>query len=185
MSAAPRTDLTIIPEERYSDRLTQAIYDKLLLTAQQLMWRERRGHTMQADDLVHEVLLRLHRQGALKELSESQLYAAALHAMPQVLVDHARRRNAAKRLGHWTRVPLEENLKGFDTTGEDAADLRELLDTMALKYPRQAKVVMLRFFEGQTTREIAAALSVSDTAVETYWRFAKAWLRGRFEGPEA
>ena len=41
-----------------------------------------------------------------------------------------------------------------------------------------------RFFGGLSIPEVAETLGVSDTTVETDWRFARAWLRGQLGGSE-
>ncbi len=106
MSAEDRTDLTAMLADIRAgvsdarDRLLRAAYGELLRTARRLMRHERRDHTLDAGALVHEAVLRLIGGNALAGFSDRcQLYAAASQAMRQVLVDHARGRNAAKRQG--------------------------------------------------------------------------------------
>jgi RNA polymerase sigma factor (TIGR02999 family) len=191
MGAEERGELTAILSEvragrpDASDRLIRAIYDELLCTARRLMRRERRDHTLDSGALVHEALLRLLDGGALAEIADRRrLYAAATQAMRHVLVDHARRRNAGKREGHWARVPLDEVLAGFEAQGLDVIDLHQALERLAAVYPRQAQVVTLRFFGGLSVPEVVETLGVSDTTVESDWRFARAWLRGQLGGSE-
>jgi RNA polymerase sigma-70 factor, ECF subfamily len=186
MSAEERPDLTAMLNEVRAgspdakDHLIRAVYDELLRTARRMMRHERRDHTLDAGALVHEAVLRLISGNALAEFSDRrQLYAAAGQAMRQVLVDHARRRNAGKRQGQWARVPLDEVLASFDQQGFDVLDLHQALVRLAEAYPRQAQVVELRFFGGLSIPDVVATLGVSDTTVETDWRFARAWLRGQ------
>ena len=189
MDAGERGDLTAILGEvragrpAAQDRLVRAIYGELRRTAGGLMRRERPGHTLQASALAHEALLRLLSGETLAEVSDRRhLYAAAAQAMRQVLVDHARRRNAGKRQGNRPRVPLDQLLASFDEQGLDVIDLHESLERLAQAHPRQAQVVTLRFFGGLSVPEIAESLDVSDTTVEGDWRFARAWLRGQLGG---
>jgi RNA polymerase sigma factor (TIGR02999 family) len=191
MGAEERGDVTaMLSEVRAGDataqnRLIRAIYGELLQTARGLMWRERRDHTLQATALVHEAVLRLLGGEALTEIPDRRhLYAAAAQAMRQVLVDHARRRKAGKREGHRVRVPLDEVLASFDEQGLDVIDLHHALERLAQAYPRQAQVVELRFFCGMSIPEVVETLGVSDTTVESDWRFARAWLRGQLRGSE-
>ena len=104
--------------------------------------------------------------------------------MRQVLVDHARRRNAGKREGGRARVPLDDVLASFEVQGLDVIDLHQALERLAQAYPRQAQVVELRFFGGLSVPEVVKTLGVSDTTVESDWRFARAWLRGQLGGSE-
>jgi RNA polymerase sigma factor (TIGR02999 family) len=184
-----RGDLTAILNEVRSggadarERLVRAIYAELRRTAGGLMRRERPGHTLQPSALVHEALLRLLSGEALAAIPDRRhLYAAAAQAMRQVLVDHARRRNAGKREGRRTRVPLDQLLASFDAQGLDVIDLHQALDRLAQEHPRQAQVVTLRFFGGLSVPEVVETLAVSDTTVESDWRFARAWLKGQLGG---
>jgi RNA polymerase sigma factor (TIGR02999 family) len=191
MSAEARGELTAMLSEVRAgcpgarDRLIRAIYGELLRTARGLMRRERPDHTLEPGALVHEALLRLLSGTALAEIADSrQLRAAAAQAMRQVLVDHARRRNAGKRAGRRARVPLDQVLASFDERGLDVIDLNRALERLAEAYPRQAQVVTLRFFGGLSIPEVVETLGVSDTTVESDWRFARAWLRGQLGGPQ-
>jgi RNA polymerase sigma-70 factor (ECF subfamily) len=102
--------------------------------------------------------------------------------MRQVLVDHARRRHAAKRDGARARVPLDEALSSFEEQGLDVIVLHEALDRLAPAHPRPAQVVDLRFFGGLSVPEVSELLGVSDSTVEGDWRFARAWLRRQLGG---
>jgi RNA polymerase sigma factor (TIGR02999 family) len=164
-------------------RLVRAIYDELRRMASRLMRRERPDHTLQASALVNEALLRLLSGEALADAPDRRyLFGAAAQAMRQVLVDHARRRRTSKRPGNRARVPLDTVLAAFDERGLDVIALHEALEGLAQAHPRQAQVVELRFFGGLSVPEVVEALGVSDTTVETDWRFARAWLRGQLGG---
>jgi RNA polymerase sigma factor (TIGR02999 family) len=167
------------------DRLVRAIYGELRRMAGGLMRHERPGHTLQPSALVHEALLRLLSGETLADVPNRRyLFAAAAQAMRQVLVDHARRRNARKRDGNRVRVPLDQVLAGFEEQGLDVIALHEALERLAQGHPRRAQVVDLRFFGGLSVPEVAEALEVSDTTVESDWRFARAWLKGELGGSE-
>jgi RNA polymerase sigma factor (TIGR02999 family) len=189
MKAEERGDVTAILGEIRAgcpdaqDRLIRAIYGELRRTAGRLMRRERPSHTLQPSALVNEALLRLLDGDALTDLPNRRyLFAAAAQAMRQVLVDHARRRHARKRDGNRVRVPLDQVLAGFDEQGLDVIALHEALDRLAQEHPRPAQVVDLRFFGGLSVREVAETLAVSDTSIESEWRFARAWLKGQLGG---
>jgi DNA-directed RNA polymerase specialized sigma24 family protein len=64
----------------------------------------------------------------------------------------------------------------------DLTVLDQALDRFAKEYPRQARVVELRFFGGLTAQETAEVVSgpnteMSSRTVERDWRFARAWLQ--------
>ena len=182
-------DLTAILNEARAggpdarERLVRAIYAELRRTAGGLMRRERPGHTLQTTALVHEALLRLLDGDTLADVPNRRyLFAAAAQAMRQVLVDHARRRHARKRQGNRVRVPLDQVLAGFDEQGLDVIALHEALERLAQEHPRPAQVVDLRFFGGLSVPEVAEIFAVSDTTIESDWRFARAWLQGQLGG---
>ena len=165
------------------DRLIREIYRDLLRIARAMMRRERRDHTLQASALVHEAVMRLLDKQSLMESSDpSHVLAAAVQAMRQVLVDHARRRKAGKRGGGRARVPLDDVLASFDEQGVDVLDLHQALERLGQSYPDQAKVVELHIFGGLSIPEVAKTLRRSCTTVETRWRFARAWLRDELGG---
>ena len=77
---------------------------------------------------------------------------------------------------------MDQVLAGFDEQGLDVIALHEALERLAQEHPRPAQVVDLRFFGGLSVPEVAEALAVSDTTIESDWRFARAWLRGQLGG---
>ncbi len=100
--------------------------------------------------------------------------------MRRVLVDHARRYNAAKRGDGWRAVRL---------TGADVRDVRDeigvlelndALEKLAELDPRAADVVEKRIFGGLTMEEIADTIGLTRRTVQKDWRFATLWLRREF-----
>ena len=77
-----------------ANELLPLVYDELRRLAALKLRGEAPGHTLQATALVHEAYLRL--GGAAFEERSKFLRTAAL-AMQRILVDHARRKRAAKR----------------------------------------------------------------------------------------
>ena len=103
-------------------------------------------------------------------------FAIVARTMRQVLVDHARRRNAAKRGGGNRPVTLDE--AGAVPGGADellALDLA--LDALARHDDRKARIVELHYFGGLTHAEIATALEIHVNTVARDLRFAQAWLQ--------
>ncbi len=58
----------------------------------------------------------------------------------------------------------------------DLISLDAALTKLAAAYPRQGRVVEMRFFGGVEAAEIAEVLQVSETTVKRDWQFAKLWL---------
>jgi RNA polymerase sigma factor (TIGR02999 family) len=160
--------------------LLQLAYEELRRLAAAYLDRERPDHTLQPTALVHEAYLRLVDQTRAELRDQEHFLAVAAQAMRRVLVDHARRKRAAKRGGQWGRVELDSRLlrpgDGLDVLALDAAleRLRELA-------PRQAQVVELRFFGGLEMTAVARVLGTSLSTVEREWRVARAHLYGALE----
>ena len=70
------------------------VYDELKVLAAARLAGEAPGHTLDATALVHEAYLRL---GDASFADRSRFFRPAAVAMQRILVDHARRRRAAKR----------------------------------------------------------------------------------------
>lgn len=149
--------------------LTRAEYERLRAAAERLLARERRGHTLQPTALVHEAWLRLARQRR-RDFGPNEsggLVRAAAGAMRLSLVDHARRRGAAKRA-----VP---NGAARDAVAPPPPPF-ELAEALARLEPELAAVVELRFGRGLADPDVARALGVSTRTVRRRWRLAKAAL---------
>ncbi len=150
-------------------------YRELRGLAATLIAEERRNHTLQPTELVHEVWLRLKNKAEHSELPRGEFLKLAATVMRHILTDHARRVSALKRGGRQQRVQLTEVADTipeslYVTHIEDA--LRKLADTDA----ELSTLVELRFFAGCTTEEIARTLNLSPRTVKRRWRFARAWL---------
>lgn len=165
------------------DRLVELVYADLRRVAGRYLRRERRGHTLQPTALVHEALLRLlgAGPGALRDRAHLMNLAAGL--MRRVLVDHARRRLAAKREG--LRVTLDEGDRAVSAPDFDVLALDHLLEELGRRDPRKRALVELRFFGGLELAEAAEALGVSTATAKRDWSFTRAWLfdRLRSGGP--
>jgi RNA polymerase sigma factor (TIGR02999 family) len=161
--------------EAARDQLFRVLYSELRRQAGRYMRRERRSHTLQPSGLVNEAYLRLAGSPDLDLHDRAHFFAIAARVMRQVLVDHARRRRAAKREGvHVTlgdadaaAVPLQ------------VLDLETALQELTVLDPRQARVVELRFFGGLDVEETADALGLSARTVKREWQTARAWLQHR------
>ncbi len=160
-------------------RLMSLTYQELRGIAQALMQQEAAGHTLQPTALLHEAVLRFFHKDDISDVPNRQYFFGAMaRAMRQVLVDHARKRNAQKRGASRQRVPLDDTLQFVEqASGFDVLALDELVSRLESLDPRAGQVVMLRCFMGLELKEIAAQLSVSQATIDREWRFARAWLR--------
>jgi RNA polymerase sigma-70 factor (ECF subfamily) len=157
--------------------LAVAVYDELRGLAAKYMDRERQDHTLQPTALVHEAFLKLVDQTRVDWQGRTHFFAVGAEAMRRVLVDHARRRGAAKRGGDMHRVQLDEDLAAPERREQDVLVLDDVLNKLAELDPRQAKMVELRFFGGLSVAEAADAMEMSKRTAEREWTMIRAWLR--------
>jgi RNA polymerase sigma factor (TIGR02999 family) len=154
------------------DALLPQVYDALRQLARRQLGREFAPRTLDATALVHEAYLKL-AGGAVDAVDRGHFFAVAARAMRQVLVDHARRRHAARRGGGWASTTLTDGARVVDM---DPAEIIALNDALDQLEPRQRQVVECRFFAGMDEREIAAALGLTERTVRRDWVKARAWL---------
>ncbi len=165
------------------ERLVPRVDAELRRQARRYLRRERTDHSWQATELVDEVYIRLIDRNRIRWQSRAHFYGIAARIMRRILVDHARRRNAAKR-GR-TAVTLRTKDAGVDAAGDREVDLvalHEALRKLAAISPRQARLVELRYFGGLTIPETAEVLGVSAATVKLDWSMARAWLYGELRG---
>jgi RNA polymerase sigma factor (TIGR02999 family) len=96
--------------------------------------------------------------------------------MRQVLVDHARRRNAGKRGGGGDMVTLSGMEAAATHSEVDILALEQALQQLEAYDSRKASVVELRYFAGMEMGEIAALLGVSRATAQRDWEVARAFL---------
>jgi RNA polymerase sigma factor (TIGR02999 family) len=159
------------------------IYGELRRMAARYLGRERRNHTLQPTALVHEAWLRLQNQRG----PQGRTHALALgaQAMRRLLVDHGRHQKRDKRGGGAQPVSLDDLMKANETgpvAVEDLLTLEAALTKLEAIDPRGAEVVMLRFFSGMSSAEVAEHLQLSVRTVESDWTHAKAWLKRELIG---
>jgi RNA polymerase sigma factor (TIGR02999 family) len=159
------------------EQLIPVVYDELHRQAARYLRREHPGHTLQTTALIHEAYLRLINQQNIEWQNRAHFYAIAARLMRQILVDHARRRQATKRGGSDIKVPLEEAMVISPGENVDLVALDEALTRLAAIDPQQSRIVELRYFSGLSVEETAEVLGVSSRTVKRDWKVAKAWLR--------
>lgn len=160
--------------------LLDAVYGELRALAGSFFRGQSPSHTLQPTVLVHEAWMRLCGPRAVEVRDKAHFMAIAATAMRQILIDHARARNAVKRGGGAERLTIDAVIEpAARSSGVAPLDLLALDDALARLDrvdPRQARVVELRVFAGLTVAEVAAVLDVSHRTVEQDWTMARAWL---------
>lgn len=161
-------------------RLVALIYDELHQLAQRQMRGERGGHTLTPTALIHEAWLRLAAEDAAPAQDRGQFYALAARRMRQVLIDHARRRDADKRGGGAVAITLSRAAEQPAGAIEiDALALEQALVQLEQMDERKARVVELRYYAGLEMAEIAQLLDISRATAQRDWEVARAFLHLR------
>jgi RNA polymerase sigma factor (TIGR02999 family) len=172
--------------------LVPLVYEELRAMARRHLTHERGAHTLQRTALVHEAFLRMVDQTQVDWQGRSQFFGIASQMMRRVLVDHARKRTAAKRGGGAQQVDIEavlaveegdlspaaeDGTKPQQESGVDFAAIHDALERLEALDPRQGKLVELRFFGGLSIKEAAAVIDISPATAKREWAIARAWLQ--------
>jgi RNA polymerase sigma factor (TIGR02999 family) len=160
------------------DELVTAVYQQLRKIAQRRMAGEGPNPSLQATELVHEAYLKLEPgMGQRGFQNRYDFYGVAAEAMRRILIDHARRRRAAKRGSGRVAVPIGDVAQLAETADPEAVlALNEAFEHLESENPDLAKVVRLRFFAGLSVQETAHTRGVSEPTVKRRWRFARTVL---------
>jgi RNA polymerase sigma factor (TIGR02999 family) len=172
-------------DEAALTRLIPLVYAELRRVASARLRHEAPNHTLQTTALVHEAYVRLVGLERLSLRDRTHFFAMAARLMREILVDHARRRDAQKRGGGIAVLGLDDVGAGAGTgLGAESAlvdvlALDEALTELNALDERLCRVVELRYFAGLNIAETADALDVSPATVERDWTVSKAWLLQR------
>ena len=157
--------------------LLPLVYEELRKIAAHRMAGLAAGDTLQPTALVHEAWLRLvGNDGEAQFQNRTHFFAAAAEAMRHILIDRARRKQAARHGGGQQRVDADELEIAAPADDDELLAVNEALERLAQADPAKAELVKLRYFVGMTIEEAAAALGISEPTAKRRWALAKAWL---------
>jgi RNA polymerase sigma factor (TIGR02999 family) len=158
------------------DQLFDLVYTDLRRLAESCLRGERPGHTLQGSALVHEAYLRLREQRLPALRDRAHFLKLATRIMRQVLVDHARHRNVAKRS---VEMPVSLDQAGAAVVDKPLwmVHLDDALSELEKRDQRKARLIELRYFSGLTAEESAVLLAMEVAEVRRELRAAQAWLR--------
>jgi RNA polymerase sigma factor (TIGR02999 family) len=159
------------------DRVLPLVYCELRNLAGHYLRQERNGHTLQPTALVHEAYFRLIGEHQPQFQNRAHFLGVAAHAMRQILIDHARTRNAAKRGGGRAPLSLDECLDAPFERSSALLQVDDALRTLELQDSLKAQLIEMRFFGGMTAEDSAEVLSIPVTRVRSELRIAQAWLK--------
>lgn len=157
-----------------AERLLPLVYDELRRLAASRMASESPGQTLQPTALVHEAWLRLEGAGGNTWENQAHFFGAAARAMRCILVDRARRKSAMKRQAG-TLAEFGEG-EGAPENEDHILLIHESLARLEKEDPEAAEIVLLKFFCGLGSKEIARLTGSSVRSVERCWTLVKAKL---------
>ncbi len=158
------------------DDLVTLVYTELKKRCRRALSGERANHTLAPTALLNEVYVRLAGLNRVSWDNRGAFFGFAVRLMRQVLVEHARAFQAAKRGGNAKRVDLDLSEFADGRQQINVLVLDDVLEQLEAKDPRMVKIIELRFFAGMTELECAEALSMSRSSLQREWRIAKRWL---------
>ena len=157
--------------------LAPFVYEELRRLSRSVMRQGGGQSVLQPTALVHEAWLRMAAKEQMSVETRLQFYALAAKMMREILVDHWRRRKAAKRGGDQVMVPFDDAQPVAKGRLVDFLVLDDAISRLGEIGPRYRQIVELRYMAGLTIEETAELLSVSHATVEREWKFARLWLR--------
>ena len=172
------------------DNIMGLLYDDLKHMAEMRFSQERVNHTLQPTALVNEVYLRLTNQRLDNLTWENRTHFLKMVSimMRRILIDSARRHNAAKKGNDQKIATPTGGLEQFKDQGMSADQMINLdlaLNKLEAMDPLQSKIVHLKFFMGFTNQEVADLLQIGERTVRREWNVARAWLSRELEPPRA
>jgi len=167
------------------NELFNLVSEELHVIARHLMQGERRDHTYTPTDLVHEAVVRLVNEEALRDaVNRAHLFGMLARSMRQALVRHAIKRKR-KNLGNLKRHSLDDVTEHLAALGiNDIVRFDEVLNELhelGVIDERQQRVIELRFFLGKSVKDTAEILGVKERTVELDTQMAKACLFKRLK----
>ena len=161
------------------EQILPIVYQQLKHLARKVKSNHHSGQTLNTTALVHDVYLKIKKNGQLNVAGSKHFYRLAAQAMRQILIDAARAKLTAKRQGQVVEWDDEFTITLMEKPGTTAIELvaiDEALSELKIVDEKLAHIVELHFFAGYGFAQIADILDVSESTVYRDWKKARAWL---------
>jgi len=163
--------------------LIEVIYPELKRLAHFQLVGERPDHTLNTTAIVHEAYLRM-SAGSDGWKDRKHFLRAAASVMRHLLVDHSRKRNAAKRGDGTPPLLLDESRLVSDDDSVAVLALDDAIKDIAAISPRLEQIIECRYFAGLSVADTAEALGMGVRTVERDWQRARGYLVRAMEPDE-
>lgn len=161
--------------EGAKERLFATLYSELHELAERQL-RRNAGAPISPTTLLHETYLNM-AQGQAVFPDRARFMGYASRVMRGLIIDLARQRRAQKRGAefHITRLNTKVGEQRAEADAEERELLRlsEALDALAVRDPRLAELVDLKYFCGFSLVEIAVLRGVSERTAQRDWEKAR------------
>jgi RNA polymerase sigma factor (TIGR02999 family) len=164
------------------NELFALVLPNLRRLAHHLMKGERKGHSLQATELVDQIYLRMVAAKDRDWQNRQHFFAIAARAMRRYLIDHARGRPDAEFVA---LEGIENLLPASSAKLETAITVDRLLEELAKTKPEWCTLVELKYFLGLTDEEAAETLGLKVRTMQRMWRDARQWLFEHMESGDA
>lgn len=160
-------------DRKAENELFALVLPNLRRLAHYLMRGERKGHSLQATELVDQIYFRLVAAKDRDWRNRHHFFAIAARAMRRLLIDHARGRPDAEFLGI---DGIRDFLPADSAKLDLAITVDRLLDQLSQTKPEWCDLVEVKYFLGLTDEEAADALGLKLRTMQRMWRDARRWL---------
>lgn len=163
------------------DRLITLLHDELKRLAHIQFSRERNNHTLETNDLVSRLYLKLLGSKTIPWENHTHFLNSALRTMRQIMIDHAR--GWAKRAGGKDKTSLSNVERGHkahvDAPEHQLTQLLQLnqaIEKMADIDRDMAHIADLRLILGMTLEETSRELNLPINKVKREWLHIRQFL---------
>jgi RNA polymerase sigma factor (TIGR02999 family) len=160
------------------DRLIRRLHPELAQIAAARLRRERET-SLSTGDLINDAVLRLMRMERVELSDRAHFIALASRMMRNILVDHARLKQAGRR--QHIKVELCTRVEGEQRF--DLYSLESALIRLGAIDAQLVEIVEMRYFGGMTVLDIGAVTGMSEATVKRRWQAARAWLTDTLSNP--
>ncbi len=168
-------------QEAYNQLIT-LLHGELMRLAHLQFRRERGNHTLQTNDLVSKLYLKLLGSKTVPWVDYAHFLNAAARAMRQILIDHARL--WVRRVDGKDRSPVEDlDLKPEGQAGAPSEkelarllSLNQAIEEMENLDPDMARIANLRLVIGLTLEETSRELDLPVNKVKREWLLIRKFL---------
>ena len=164
------------------NELFALVLPNLRRLAHHLMKGERKGHSLEATELVDQVYFRLVAAKDRDWQNRQHFFAIAARAMRRYLIDHARGRPNAEFVA---LEGIENLLPASSAKLDQAVTIDRLLEQLSETKPDWCTLVEVKYFLGLTDEEAADTLGLKVRTMQRMWRDARQWLFEHMESGNA